>query len=64
MREPRSYIVRIYRQGFRTLAGVVEDTHSGAAQPFRNTEELLALVRAPIPMRPPPRRRRSSNSTR
>jgi hypothetical protein len=48
MREPRSYIVRIYRQGYRALSGIVEDTHTSKTQPFRNTEELVALLRAPI----------------
>jgi hypothetical protein len=46
MREPGSYIVRIYRQGFQTLCGVVEDTRSGATRAFRSGEELLALLRS------------------
>ena len=46
MREPGSYIVRIYRQGFQTLCGVVEDPQSGASQAFRSGEELLALLRS------------------
>ena len=48
MREPRSYIVRIYRQGYVSLAGIVEDIHTRSKQPFRNTQELAALLRAPI----------------
>ena len=48
MREPRSYIVRIYRQGYRTLSGIVEDTHTGGSRPFRSSEELAVLLRAPI----------------
>lgn len=60
---PRSYIVRIYRQGFRTLGGIVEDTHSGATRPFRSAEELLALLRAPIAHTSLARRRGKSSST-
>lgn len=47
MRVPRSYIVRIYRRGFRTLSGVVEDTRTNTQQSFSNVEELLATLRAP-----------------
>jgi hypothetical protein len=47
MREPRSYIVRIYRRGFRSLSGVVEDTRTNTQHPFRDTEELIAVLRAP-----------------
>lgn len=63
MREPRSYVVRIYRQGFRTLGGVVEDTHSGGVRPFRSAEELLALLRAPIAHSSLAQRRGKSRST-
>ena len=42
---PDSYIVRIYRKGFRTLCGVVEDTQSGAVRAFRSAEELVVLLR-------------------
>ena len=48
MPEPRSYIVRIYHQGYRSLSGIVEDTHTGKKKAFRNTEELVALLRAHI----------------
>jgi hypothetical protein len=48
MREPRSYIVRIYRQGYRSLAGTVEDTRSGTSRGFRNTRELAVLLRGSI----------------
>jgi len=48
MREPRSYVVRIYRQGYRSLSGTVEDTRTTATRPFRNTQQLAALLRAPI----------------
>jgi hypothetical protein len=61
MRQPRSYIVRIYRQGFRSLAGMVEDTRSGGGRPFRSAEELLALLR--VPAGQPPRRRGNPRST-
>ena len=64
MREPRSYIVRIYRQGYRSLSGIVEDTHTSSKQPFRNTQELASLLRAPIADAPLVERRRKSNSMR
>jgi hypothetical protein len=47
MRELRSYIVRIYRQGARTLVGIVEDPSTGARRPFDSTDGLLALLREP-----------------
>jgi hypothetical protein len=47
MRAPRSYIVRIYRRGFRTLSGVVEDTRTNAQHPFKNTDELISLLKVP-----------------
>ena len=48
MREPRSYVVRIYRQGFRALSGVVEDTHTGGKRSFRDLRELSVLLRERI----------------
>jgi hypothetical protein len=62
MREPRGYIVRIYRRGFRTFAGTVEDTQTCNKQTFKTTDELLVLLRAPIATQaaPRPSRRRSS----
>jgi hypothetical protein len=43
----RSYIVRIYRQGARTLTGIVEDPHSGLTHAFETVEDLWAVLRAP-----------------
>jgi hypothetical protein len=48
MPEPRSYIVRIYRQRYRSLAGIVEDTHTGKKMAFHNVQELASLLRAHI----------------
>jgi len=45
MRELRSYVVRIYRQGARSLIGVVEDTRNGAQRPFESADQLWALLR-------------------
>ncbi len=64
MREPRSYIVRIYRQGYRSLSGIVEDTHTSSQQPFRNTQELIALLRGPIANTAPIERQGKSPSTK
>ena len=54
MRQPRSYIVRIYRQGARNLAGVVEDARTGEQQPFSNMQELWVLLRRPLFRSTPP----------
>ena len=45
MREPRSYIVRIYRQGARTLIGVIENAQTGKQQPFSSFQQLWKLLR-------------------
>ena len=47
MRQPRSYIVRVYRQGARNLNGVVEDARTGEQRPFSSMQELWALLRRP-----------------
>jgi hypothetical protein len=44
----RTYIVRIYRQGVRTLVGVVEDAGTQAEKAFGSIEELGELLREPI----------------
>ena len=49
MRQPRSYIVRVYRQGARNLVGVVEDARTGGQKPFSNIQELWSLLRQPLP---------------
>lgn len=46
MRELRSYVVRIYRQGAHSLAGVVEDPRSGASRRFETAYELWNLLLA------------------
>ena len=60
---PGSYVVRIYRRGFRTLFGVVEDTQSGGTRAFRSGEELVALLRSRIPVAPRTRNHGKSRST-
>lgn len=60
MRQLRSYVVRIYGQGYRTLSGVVEDTRTSAQRAFRDNDELLTLLARPIRRRVPTRRRGSS----
>jgi hypothetical protein len=47
MRALRSYVVRVYRQGARSLVGVVEDTSNGAQRPFESVDQLWALLRQP-----------------
>ena len=63
MREPSSYIVRIYRQGFRTLCGVLEDTHCGGVRAFRSAEELIELLRKQIASTRKTQRHGKSRST-
>jgi len=64
MREPRSYIVRIYRQGYRTLSGIVEDTHTGCKRAFRNTRELSAFLRGSTLYVPSAERKAKVQSTK
>ena len=61
MREPRSYIVRVYRQGYATLSGLVEDTQTGSKRPFRDIQQLSALLRGKAEDLPPKSTGRSSN---
>lgn len=48
MRVPRTYIVRIYRQGYRSLTGSVEDAERMGVRSFSNMRQLGLLLRAPI----------------
>ena len=45
MRAPRSYIVRIYRRGYLTLAGTVEEVCTGRRSNFASGEELCRMLR-------------------
>ncbi len=55
MRQPRTYIVRVYRQGARNLKGVVEDARTGERRPFSSIQELWSLLRrSPLGPTPPP----------
>lgn len=45
MRQPRSYIVRVYRQGARSLTGVVENARTGEQRPFSSMQDLWMLLR-------------------
>lgn len=54
MRQARSYIVRIYRQGARSLTGVVEDPRTGEQRAFSSVQDLSTLLRrSPIGSAPP-----------
>ena len=39
------YIVRIYRQGARSLTGVVEDARTGQQHSFSSMQDLWTLLR-------------------
>lgn len=54
MSGPRAYIVRIYRQGFQSLGGTVEDTATAGTRSFKDVEELARHLQAPIPPLPDP----------
>jgi hypothetical protein len=45
VRQPRTYIVRIYRQEAGSLNGVVENARNGEQRAFSNMLELWALLR-------------------
>jgi hypothetical protein len=45
MQPIRSFVVRIYRDGWLTFAGVIEDVTTGRARPFHNVLDLWAALR-------------------
>jgi hypothetical protein len=62
VKEPLSYVIRIYRRDAQAFAGLVEDVHAGRTAPFQSLAELCELLRGckPFPRRAP---RRSSSPT-
>ena len=42
----RVFVIRVYRQNLRRLAGVSEDAETGACNAFRGARELTQLLRA------------------
>lgn len=49
MSGPRTYIVRIYRQGYRSLMGTVEDSATTGTRAFQDLAELGGHLLGPIP---------------
>jgi hypothetical protein len=45
VREPRSYVVKVYRQQRAGAAGTVQDVRTGRTMPFQTMEELWDAVR-------------------
>ena len=45
MQPIRSFVVRIYREGWLSVAGVIEDVSTGRARPFHNVLDLWAALR-------------------
>jgi hypothetical protein len=43
-REPRSYVVRVYRKTTRGLAGHVEDVQKGVVRAFRTPAEMWSAI--------------------
>jgi hypothetical protein len=60
VRDPRSYVVRVYRQVADVVAGTVQDVGTGRTMPFQTMEELWYAVIA----RPPRSEARSSGTQR
>jgi hypothetical protein len=44
MRDPRSFILRIYRRELGGVSGVLEDPQTGVKRPFGTAERLWELV--------------------
>ena len=59
MPDPRSFVVRVYRQQGDAMAGTVQEVRTGRTVPFQTMEELWQAVR-----RPPPRSGRRGARTR
>jgi hypothetical protein len=68
MKEIDSYLVRIVRRDGDTLAGVVEQVHTGRSAPFASLADLNALLsgqrrfarfRSPVASQPSPQPRSS-----
>jgi hypothetical protein len=53
MDEPRSFVVRVYRDGGDDVVGTVESVATGATAAFRTPMVLWALVCADPPARRP-----------
>jgi hypothetical protein len=45
--QPRSYVIRIYRQTTRGVVGQVEDVSSGAIRPFATAQQLWQALCRP-----------------
>jgi hypothetical protein len=52
MRPVRSYVVRIYKQGYSNLWGTAEDSSSGGKGSFSSIEDLWLLLTRRIPAQP------------
>ena len=61
MARPYHYVVRIYRRGYASLEGLVEDTCTGAERRFSTAEQLWSLLHRPIPRKAPSGQRRGTN---
>lgn len=54
-REPRSYVVRVYRRSMQQFAGFVEDVRTGRSRAFSTAAELWRAIggSGPDPKSPP-----------
>lgn len=44
MVQSSSYVIRIYRRGFSTLEGLIEDSGTGERKSFSKMEELWSIL--------------------
>lgn len=47
MWQPRTYVLRVYRQGPKRLVGLIENPSNGTKQTFSTMEQLWGLLRTP-----------------
>ena len=46
-REPRSYVIRVYRKSTRRLSGYVQDVRNGRTRPFQSMRDLWSAIGGP-----------------
>lgn len=46
-REPRSYVIRVYRRSTRLLTGSVQDVRNGRIRAFQSMRQLWSAIGGP-----------------
>jgi hypothetical protein len=57
-RRPRSYVVRVYRQSSKSVAGQVQDVQNGAIRSFKAAGELWLAIGGTVSSTGPRKRTR------